>query len=348
MSAFPVEVMDVILDFALESSSDRGWSDDYQIHRLPGFVCPLRLVCRSWADSIYRNHMFREIQILQKQDCIELLEMFDQHFLLTDSSQQIPRCKTLVIDRSKVGSRASRCDDSVNSLSTLIELLSESINHLCLYTAELSGIQEGTVKAIQGIKALHTLQLLTSDPPQEAEPETLDTLDSDDLQTLFGHIARRVIRLDLLYFPLWCLPKLKSCHISPSSVQQLDVQLEDDDEFETLAHWCNCLKNSLRVLRIHSFPNLNHFDDLRPIFEPLKNTLEGLHIPVSFLLRPLSHYAFTKLKVLALGCAVGGDANVGSMFQGDQRFDKLETLMVEASLVDRRRFWRPGLDPLQV
>ncbi|PLW20384.1 hypothetical protein PCANC_12773 [Puccinia coronata f. sp. avenae] len=269
----------------------------------------LRLVCRAWADWIYVHHLYRTKRFGSASRSLAFIEH------LKSRSAILPRAKCqciLVINlwpfRHPPHQSVPLPEDAMTMkiLVKLLELFSDTILMLGLDMLQAFTLPRETIQAIARIPNLCDLHL----DVQELYDDQGST-DSDD--STGSSISMELINPACFHSLIMQLQGLKSldlavrfsvpcvCHNLGAcypAITYLNVNVDHmgSDLFLAISI---ALKPSLKFLAFDECVGDN-VGDLLPVYETLRETLEGLQVPNDECLAPLLHLSFPKLRVFGI------------------------------------------------
>ncbi|KNE94941.1 hypothetical protein PSTG_11732 [Puccinia striiformis f. sp. tritici PST-78] len=290
----------------------------------------LRLVCRKWADWFFVHHLFGTLNFTDGDRSHKFINMLTPSGSASSSSStsphRRPRCQHLMVydiwtpianrtgsaqsDQQPAGNSVRRMMNTFESLEVLVSFFEETIVELDLEFITSFWLPARTIELIGRIQNLRILRLALKSEwhsggpgPMSSGDDTLLGLAGPDeftgcLGSLIG-AARGLEVLDLSQLPLQCLPKSFPNPLpTHPTITQLDIKLTDEQPLDSLISLTRALKPSLKVLSIQSFRD----DGLRlvPIFETLKESLEGLFISHESALTHVLNFEFPKLRVFRI------------------------------------------------
>lgn len=285
----------------------------------------LRLVCRKWADWLFVHHLFRTLNFTDGVRSHAFIRKLTRPSGPPSSiPSRRPRCQHLMVydiwtlpnppEPPRGLARADQPQKSVEgmmntceSLETLVSYFSDTIVELDLEFISCFWLPLRTIELIGRIENLRVLRLalkseVLSGGRSVAEKIVLDTTGPNEttglLDALIG-AARGLESLDVSQLPLRCFPtSFPALSAMYPTITQLDIKLEDEESLESLISLSKALKPSLKVLSIHSFRD----DGLRlvPVFETLRESLEGLFISHETILTHILDFHFPKLRVFRM------------------------------------------------
>ncbi|EGG01372.1 uncharacterized protein MELLADRAFT_67125 [Melampsora larici-populina 98AG31] len=251
----------------------------------------LRYVCKDWCETV--------TPVLLHSICVRsptTLESILQNWRNLMIGPNLSPVKRLAFE-NLFEPKASRGEDmseildyptiSIHQATRLIEFLGRNLMELKFGDSYSMGFPPDMIKAIEQIKGLKTLtvewlhrQPIEFDDGLESLPYLLNA--TPNLEAL----ALRVGHLDVLTLQPQALSNLKYF---------LFTQLGTSTD--ALAHICKHIKNTVKVIE---YDSTGHEADLESLYEPLKDTLEGLftnRTPCD-LPAPILDWNFPKLRVV--------------------------------------------------
>lgn len=329
----PYEVIELILNILLQSLKDDGQPKSL----LTIFTGQLRLVSKAWADA-FRDRLYLSLTIVNDQRSCQVLSHWNQ---VTDPTQVIPRTQKLSIKQLWIGDPIeTNRDESFSSFANLDRLLllfADSLTELELEFIDCFDFPSSTVQIINKLKCLSILRI-------SIIAERIITLNNNLAPSWSGtrgshqpnHLvpilraARNLTQLDFNHLPHLPLPHAPLPSSLPA-IYQLEFDYFGQQSSETLVNLCLALKNSLRVLSIRGFRQ----DPLRlvPVFEAVRDQLEGLFVSDETLLTHVFEQSFPCLRVFRINYW----AECIGQFLTRPLFHQLTTLALYSHTVHRRR-----------
>lgn len=263
----------------------------------------LRLISKNWAKAVIPFY-FQTISIKDSKYAKVLLDNWTDDLYLP-----YPDCpvKTLTIknlwysDQEEYGENPADITPpvSMSQLTRLIKLLGANLRTLDLTFLRSRGVSPELIEAIKTIKDLKSLSISNGHSQSKS-----GIYDSNSISDLFSAIPN----LECLSYPdssLDCsnvgpkaLSNLRSLSFTYTGCMPED---EEDEEEEEKPVEFNLTQNSTNTLKIiELFSSTEDNEGLGKVFEPIKNTLEGL-FTLSFcnqLLDDVTDLRFPKLRVL--------------------------------------------------
>ncbi|OAV96325.1 hypothetical protein PTTG_06320 [Puccinia triticina 1-1 BBBD Race 1] len=173
------------------------------------------------------------------------------------------------------------------------------------------------------------------EPPTEMDP-VKSKIDSDCLKSLIL-ATRNLQSLDISDLDPICLPKpisssLSSHQILPT-ITHLDVNLEGQS-LARLVDLSIALKGTLKVLSLKDQYGNNPGRMIVPVFENLRESLEGLFVPNDKILKPVARFQFPKLRVFK---TISWDGPIANLLEKPMISQSpIEVLALRADIVDRK------------
>ncbi|PLW47749.1 hypothetical protein PCANC_11445 [Puccinia coronata f. sp. avenae] len=270
----------------------------------------LRLVCRAWADWIYVHHLYRTKRFGSAWRSLAFLEH------LKSRSAILPRAKCqciLVINLwpfrpPPPDPPVPLPDDAMTMeiLDKLLELFSDTILMLGLDMLQAFTLPRETIQAIARIPNLCDLhldvqELYDDQGSTDSDDSTGSSISMELINPACFHSLIMQLQglnsLDLaVRFSVPCVyHNLGACY---PAITHLNVNVDHvgSDLFLAISI---ALKPSLKFLVFDECVGDN-VGDLLPVYETLRETLEGLQVPNDECLAPLLHLSFPKLRVFAI------------------------------------------------
>ncbi|KAA1084423.1 hypothetical protein PGT21_027524 [Puccinia graminis f. sp. tritici] len=265
----------------------------------------LRLVCRKWAACLYEDHLYRTLRFKSASRSVAFINYFRGRSQLLPR----PRCQRLIIHRiwtEKPRSRDSRLDIITSPImDSLIELFTDTIVTLDLRFVDFMNLPMQTIHCIQRAERLQNLHLRLL----RSTYEELLVPNPDCFNSLVVGIKN--LKSLFLALPL-SLPRRFgfSSGIQYPAITHLHIDLAAQTPGVILS-LAIALKSSLRVLSLHA--NRSYDTGLvLPLYETLRETLEGLAVTTESLLAPILDFKFPKLKTITVQCLYNSVANLFS------------------------------------
>ncbi|KAA1068647.1 hypothetical protein PGT21_018096 [Puccinia graminis f. sp. tritici] len=289
----------------------------------------LRLVCRKWADWFFVHHLFRTLNFSDGAGSLAFIRKLTRPGSTPSSvPPRRPRCQHMMVydiwtpTNGPEPSYVSRTDqpartpprgmmNTFESLDTLVSFFADTIVELDLEFITCFWLPRRTIELIGQIENLRVLRLalksewLSGGPSLAGPGENTLLSDRSGLDESTGILdslisaARGLESLDLSQLPIQYIPKSFPAQLATHpTITQLDIKLTDEQPLESLISLSKALKPSLKVLSIQSFRD----DGFRlvPIFETLRENLEGLFISHESALTHILHFDFPNLRVFRI------------------------------------------------
>ncbi|MBW0497731.1 hypothetical protein O181_037446 [Austropuccinia psidii MF-1] len=259
-------------------------------------------------------------------------------------------CRKLLISDLWYGGREnqkvpSRMLSSFTMLDMLLELFSDTVTELELELVHCLGFPRRTVEIVGQVKNLQVLRIglkplwFTDDSSNMQSADRCHNHDSESLRSLLM-ATQQLVCLDLSELPLNLLPTFgRRFYLNPAlRISRIDIKIEPDETpLQQLIDLCIGLKSSLKVLSIQSV--IYDGRRLLPLFELLKDTLEGLFISHNCTLTHILDFNFPRLRVFRVNY---WNKCIGQ-FLNRKMFTEapLQVLALYSHTVSRRRifFW---------
>ncbi|KAA1109549.1 hypothetical protein PGTUg99_019545 [Puccinia graminis f. sp. tritici] len=279
------------------------WEWGHELNRadcIAYVACHLRQVCRRWADWLYESHLYHTLTFNSASTAIA----FANH--IRERSKLLPRakCQYLEIDhfwpwKHLPGHAYNHNEITSEALEVLIDLFSDTIVTLGLKFIEFFTLPSETIEAIGRIKNLRNLTFELSRYPSGMDefPPT----DPDGFNTLL--MATRGLKSLRLGLPVSLRPE---SGLPSITYLHLDFQFEDLGFIISLSI---ALKPNLKVLSLCNCGRDFDAQTLLPVYENLRETLEGLSVSTSCFLEPILDFNFPKLRVVSVHYWSGSIAN---------------------------------------
>lgn len=309
----PDDIFEIIFQYLVRTNVEllEGGLSKIQVSALVG--SQLRLVCRKWADWLYTHHLYRQLSFDNSSRATDFIDQLSRR----SESQPRARCQQLMVHdlwprglfpSHQHGQDTARMMNDLASLEALASIYSDTIAELELEFVNTLSLSQRTIETIASIESLRVLRLgLKSEWISELHEGMERNWDShgsqhdvDNLRSLIL-ACRRLDTLDLTRLPFDCLPlKFAPCMTGSllPTITQLDIKLGSTQPLDSLINLCAAFKHSLKVLSIQSLR-----DDgqrLVPVFETLRETLEGLFISQESILTHIVNYKFPRLRVFRI------------------------------------------------
>ncbi|KAA1138992.1 hypothetical protein PGTUg99_032825 [Puccinia graminis f. sp. tritici] len=171
-------------------------------------------------------------------------------------------------------------------------------------------------------------------PPVDMNP-VKSKIDSDCLMSLL-RVTRKLQSLDITDLDPISLPKpVKSslCGHQIPTITQLEVSLEGKS-LSRLIDLSIILKGTLKVLSLLDRWEGDHSRNLVPVFENLRESLEGLFVSDEKILKPFMKLKFPKLRVFKTGAWEGHISNL--LEKPMIAFSPIEVLALKSDVVDSK------------
>ncbi|KAI9622900.1 hypothetical protein H4Q26_014839 [Puccinia striiformis f. sp. tritici PST-130] len=284
-------------------------------------TCCLRLVCRKWADWLYEHHLYRGLTFSSASRSME----FAKH--IWSRSELLPRakCQHLVIDRIWAREPPPRNgqQDMIDweVFAILIELFTDSVVTLELKFVDYPWLPIEDIHAIGQLEILRDLELglsKTQSGDQYFPPTDLDFFNG---LIVAAKGLKSLVLGTHLSMPYEPEPGLWGGEPYPA-ITHLDVHMALHPPTDIL-RLSTAFKPSLKVLSVRDngpgfgVPEMGtifieaimgqmgmEMPRLRRVYENLQETLEGLSISSSHVLKDSLDLRFPKLRVLAIDCWV--------------------------------------------
>ncbi|KAA1138995.1 hypothetical protein PGTUg99_032908 [Puccinia graminis f. sp. tritici] len=182
------------------------------------------------------------------------------------------------------------------------------------------------------------------EPPSDMDP-IKSKIDHDSLRSLI--MATRTLEsLDLLELDPICLPRPFNSafleHQIPSTITRLEISMAGES-LSRLRDLSLILKRTLKVLSLQNSWGGDYREKLVPIFENLRETLEGLFVTDLNDLTPTLQLEFPKLRVFR---AIFWDGRIGH-YLNQPMFSSapLDVLVISSKLLDRPQTVEFGAHP---
>ncbi|KAA1138988.1 hypothetical protein PGTUg99_032664 [Puccinia graminis f. sp. tritici] len=171
-------------------------------------------------------------------------------------------------------------------------------------------------------------------PPTDMDP-VKSKIDSDCFKSLIL-ATRKLQSLDITDLDPICLPKpIKStlCSHHVPTITQLEVSLEGQS-LSRLIDLSIMLKGTLNVLSLQDRWQGNHSRNLVPVFENLRENLEGLFVTDEKILKPVMKLKFPKLRVFK---TIFWDGHISNLLEKPMiASSPIEVLALQSEVVDCR------------
>ncbi|PLW12346.1 hypothetical protein PCANC_23429 [Puccinia coronata f. sp. avenae] len=285
----------------------------------------LRLVCRKWADWLYAHYLYRTMVFNDASRAADFIAE------INNRSKQLPRARCQTIQILGILTHGSAPDPRAQGqpfmilkkhkkpmtsdiLKSLIDLFSDTIVELNLQFWNVLSLPTQVIETIGRIENLHVLRLghelqdtvdmFANNFDDESPPTDMDPvkskIDHDCLKSLI-QASRNLESLDLTDLDPICLPKATKSDFSDHqipTVTQLEISL-DGQTASRLLDLSVLLKPTLKVLSLQDRWNWaeDHGSKLVPVFENIRERLEGLFLTDDSFLTPINKLEFPKLRV---------------------------------------------------
>ncbi|KAH9458170.1 hypothetical protein Pst134EB_010472 [Puccinia striiformis f. sp. tritici] len=324
-------------------------------------TCCLRLVCRKWADWLYEHHLYRGLTFSSASRSME----FAKH--IWSRSELLPRakCQHLVIDRIWAREPPPRNgqQDMIDweVFAILIELFTDSVVTLELKFVDYPWLPIEDIHAIEQLEILRDLELGLSKTQSGDQYFPATDLDFFNGLIVAAKGLKSLVLGTHLSMPYEPEPGLWGGEPYPA-ITHLDVHMALHPPTDIL-RLSTAFKPSLKVPSIRdNGPGFgeNDFDGfpegvpemgtifieaimgqmgmemprLRRVYENLQETLEGLSISSSHVLKDSLDLRFPKLRVLAIDCWVNSITDFLSRDVFTQSSIEVMAIDAEAAFTD--------------
>ncbi|PLW25725.1 hypothetical protein PCANC_25926 [Puccinia coronata f. sp. avenae] len=291
----PREILELIFSHLVTTPTKWG----HPLHRASFeayTAAHLRLVCRAWADWLYEHHLYRTLTFDSASRSLAFIDYLGRR------SRKLPRahCQYLEVDFIWAYHHPPQSPqrDMINPdiLETLLELFSDTIVTLDLKFVDFFTLPTQTIKAIGRLTNLYNLHLNLSRWPSgdltfnEADPACFNSL-------ILEAQALRSLRL-ALPVSLPCKSGLMAASAYPA-ITHLDVEVANLHP-DVILGISIALKPSLKFLSVHDFGRKTDAQLLVPVYETLRETIEGLSVNSISSLTPILSFNFPKLRFFAV------------------------------------------------
>lgn len=312
----PQELLELVFEHLIAPYLGPLHEQGYRPNSVALTVSRMRLVCRAWAAWLFEHHLY---QTLWFQSSTTLLAFLDH--LQSRRSPMLPRpkCRYLMVFSLWTHDQRNLVEPPRSDLITpeilesLILLFSDSIITLHLGFVDFFGLPSQTIKAMGQIKNLCTLRL---DPDSDnLDKDNTYWWDDDDEEwdvsmeanaTCLNSLLTQAQALKLLEVGLPVrFPSMPAADLQNKVVARYPAitYLKVDTMSlspDALLNLSRVLKPTLKLLSIRDFSADRHADLFVPVYETLKDTLEGLSVICTESAQQIRHLSFPKLRVLAI------------------------------------------------
>ncbi|OAV90363.1 hypothetical protein PTTG_12440 [Puccinia triticina 1-1 BBBD Race 1] len=272
----------------------------------------LRLVCRRWAEWFYIHHLYKAWRFVREEDSNRQNE-FVNHLSKLSSSSLRPKCQVLHLHhlrnpipyyqlrsrRSTTDKKEGRSRSACEILECLADLFSDSLTEIELRFKEFVSLPVQTLEAIGRIKNLRILRLGLHRSRKAIGAKNRP--DSHCLRSLIV-AAQNLKTLDLVHLnPVVLTSTVGNAlanHQLPA-ITQLDIADPWEGSCVGLASLATALKSSIKMLSVSGF-SPDNAQKIKPLFEVLKDTIEGISVETSSTLGQVLSLKFPKLRVLEI------------------------------------------------
>lgn len=330
----PFEVLELIVNLLLRSLPE----DEEPKKAIKLVIGQLRLVCKSWS-SILLHRLYQSLCIEDDEHSNKILSHWRSSNHLA-AAYEIPRTQKLSIKQLWVGSPSCvRRDESFSgfcNLDQLSLLFAESLIELDLEFIDCFDFPSTTVRSLGKLKYLSSLRIsIIAEriiPPDQHQPIWIGSRGSYRPDSLLPVLlaSRSLQSLDFCRLPALPVPRgpLPACL---PLIRHLEFDYMGDQSSEALVNLCLALKPSLRILSVRGFRQDTH--QLKPVFETLRDNLEGLFISNETLLADVLDLSFPCLKVLRINYW----AECIGRFLDRPMFENVTTIALYSHTIYRRR-----------
>ncbi|PLW47729.1 hypothetical protein PCANC_11450 [Puccinia coronata f. sp. avenae] len=261
-------------------------------------AAPLRLVCRAWANMLYEHHLYRTLVFSSASQSSAFIDYLGRR----PRNLPRPKCQYLVVEYIWPFEYApqSGIPNTINSevLESLLELFSDSVITLDLNFLEYFALPSQTIKAIGRINKLENLRLGAQfyfDASELDEPEEDPACFNSLMMQAQG---LKSLHLDI---PVWLpsKPELMT-GIQYPAITHLVVDSTEDFDPDVLLGISIALKPSLKYLSLHCHALGSDVQPVLPLYEILRENIEGLSVIHINSYTPLLQLSFPKLRVLVI------------------------------------------------
>ncbi|KAG0143760.1 hypothetical protein CROQUDRAFT_134794 [Cronartium quercuum f. sp. fusiforme G11] len=330
--SLPYEILDLIIDLLVRSLMEDG-----EPKEVPSIVIgQMRLVCKDWSIALLQRPSVLRIENDEKSN--EILSHW-YNPINTKRNREIPKTQTLSIKQLWVGKDSIKRDSSFSSfdnLNKLLLLFSDSLIELDLEFSHCFDFPIETIKIIERLEWLSILRLsvnaerlINLNQPKPPWAGTQGSFRPDNLSK-FLTTSQKLRHLDLNHLPAPSLPLILDSTGLPA-INQLEFDYFGDQSSDALVKLCIALKKTLRVLSIRGFRQ--NVLQLRPVFEVLRETIEGLFISDEKLLTDVLDLPFPSLHVFRIHYW----SECISNFLDKKMFENLTTIALYSHTIHRRR-----------
>ncbi|KAA1067181.1 hypothetical protein PGT21_012296 [Puccinia graminis f. sp. tritici] len=323
----PDEVLDIIFEYLVSAELAYNLTASLNERRrcARSTTINLRLVCRKWADWFYIHHLYDAL-LFPAKNAYRKSTLIQN---LTERSPSLawPKCRVLSVfhmrppakfyrlrTRTTKDKKEQRPKNAWDILESLVELFAHSLNELDMIFLDFVSLPLGTIEAIGRIRNLRVLRLgihwaigtmftrvAVKCGPAETRP------DSPCLRSLII-AAQNLKRLDLEHLhPVVLSSTIGSdlANYQLPAITQLDLGVDWECSLDGFVSLAAALKPTLKVLTLHG-NSRDYGRKVKPIFEILRETLEGISVYSEQVLTQVLDFEFPKLRVFAtqfwMGC----------------------------------------------
>jgi len=309
----PQDVVEIVFKYLV--SIDDGLLEGLssRSHAEGATAARLRLVCRKWDDWFFVHHLHRTLTFTDGTRSLEFTRKLIrpgrrrplcQHLMIYDIWTPPSHCLPESAMADQPARSAQGMMNSCESIDLLVAFFADTVVELDLEFISCFWLPTRTIELIGRIENLAVLRLALKSEWLSECPSlpTLSGEDPDESGGCLGSLiraARGLEGLDISQLPPQCLPRHFPIPLQTTpTITQLDIKLVDEQPIESLINLSRALKPSLKVLSIQSFRD----DGLRlvPIFETLRENLEGLFISHESALTHILQMEFPKLRVFRI------------------------------------------------
>jgi hypothetical protein len=114
------------------------------------------------------------------------------------------------------------------------------------------------------------------------------------------------------------------------AITQLEVEVTTNFDPDVILGISIALKPTLKLFSLHNFVHETDAQPLLPVYETLRENIEGLSVTDSCSLSPILHFCFPKLRVLAIHGWL--DSLVDLLTQGIFSQSPIDTIAINSSI----------------